>query len=54
MAIENRIGKVKSNKKGYLMDFNKEKIALAILDASKDVGGLEKNIDSDSDRKSVV
>ena len=48
MAIENRIGKVKSNKKGYLMDFNAGKIAMAITEAAQEVGGLERNIDPDS------
>jgi len=48
MAIENRIGKVKNNKKGFLMDFNKDKIASAILQAAEEVGGLKRNIDPDS------
>lgn len=48
MAIENRIGKVKNNKKGFLMDFNRDKIAHAILQAAEEVGGLHKNIDPDS------
>lgn len=48
MVIENRIGKVLNTKKGFLMDFNKEKIAIAILKAANDVGGLKKNIDPDS------
>ncbi len=48
MAIENRIGKVKNTKKGFLMDFSKEEIAEAILNASRNLGGLAKNIDADS------
>lgn len=48
MSIENRIGKVKNNKKGFLMDFNRDKIASAILQAAEEVGGLRKNIDPDS------
>lgn len=48
MAIENRIGKVKINKKGFLMDFDQKKIADAILQAASEVGGLKNNIDSDS------
>ncbi len=48
MAIENRIGKVKNNKKGFLLDFNKDKIVAAILQAAEEVGGLSKNIDPDS------
>lgn len=48
MSIENRIGKVKNTKKGFLMEFNKEKIATAILNAAREVGGLHKNIDPDS------
>ena len=48
MAIENRIGKVKSNKRGYLMDFNAEKIVSAITKAARQVDGLKRNIDPDS------
>lgn len=48
MAIENRIGKVKSDKKGLLLDFDKAKIVNAIMEASKYVGGLHNNIDPDS------
>ena len=48
MAIENRIGKVKNTKKGFLLDFSKEKIVEAIIHAAKNLGGLAKNIDPDS------
>ncbi|HON44053.1 MAG TPA: hypothetical protein PLR86_01755 [Planctomycetota bacterium] len=48
MAIENRIGKVKINKKGFLMDFDNKCIEEAILKAAREVDGLVKNIDPDS------
>ncbi|NUM33546.1 MAG: hypothetical protein HUU50_03330 [Candidatus Brocadiae bacterium] len=48
MSIENRIGKVKNTKKGFLMDFSKEKIAQAIINAAHELGGLAKNIDPHS------
>lgn len=48
MAIENRIGKVKSTKKALVKDFDKDKIAAAIIRAANDVGGLAANISPDS------
>ena len=48
MAIENRIGKVKINKKGFLMDFDNKRIEEAILKAAREVDGLVENIDPDS------